>query len=232
MEYELSHRHNHFERAGENSDLDRSIADVLAIGIKRERTAGFQAEPPSTEAFDLFEPDVCAKKDGRQDRQKFELVHPPDQADVEHAVIELRLRRDLDAFAITVRIACGNQQAGTADVKIITGDANISALEGRRGVQCGNQISNRAAQPGRHAVGARVSFRVQASSGDAAEEGFLPIFADYSQIDFSDVVAMRTKMLPGRKRDAFVPDAERLGKVVATAFGDDQRGNFVLEELR
>src|SRR5260221_12303187 len=43
---------------------------------------------------------------------------------------------------------------------------------------------------------------------------------------------MRAKMLPGCECATFIPDAERLGKVVAATFGYYQRGNLVLEELR
>src|SRR5260370_17401715 len=87
-----------------NADLNRSLAHELAVSIDVERLFGFDLRRRHLVVFHLLKAEMPAKIDHGKHAEQLEFIHSADDTNIQLAVVELRLRRDLHAPAISRRV--------------------------------------------------------------------------------------------------------------------------------
>src|ERR1700683_2227709 len=103
---------NDSQRPAVDAYLDWSTANVLAVGIDTERSSSLHAQVLCLEVLHFANVQVSAEVNRGKHRCKPEGIDAANHADIELAVIQLCVRRDLHAAAVSGSVGESRQDRG------------------------------------------------------------------------------------------------------------------------
>src|SRR6266481_1592884 len=99
--------YDHLQGIPGNTELNRSLANVLAISIKVARLFGFEPGSFSLRILDFAKAEMSSEINRWTEAEQFERIHRPDDADIQLAVVELRVGSDPHPSAVGLRVGEG-----------------------------------------------------------------------------------------------------------------------------
>ncbi len=232
---------DHPQSLASHADLDRSLADVLAIGVHIHRSIRLQSQTFRLEIFHLSDAEMASEVNGWEQREQLRLADIAHDADVEFAIVEPGVRGNLHAATEGRSVGKSGEQstARLAGFAVWKGKHSLRRSELCQRRQQGERVSSVASQPARQPIRPPRDFSVKPHPTHTAEEVPMPMWSgrlarerlNYTKINRPNIGPTFHKLGPGRERITPFRDAQGTGKIVPAATRDDQNRQMQLDQL-